>query len=188
MLEKTVVVFDDLGFLDVLGKLVAFWESGEDAGELFGIDGDITDGSWSGIHGFFDNLEWAGLLEGDGVADVAEIGSDVDFLAVDKDVAVVDKLTGSGAGAGEAHAIDEVVKAGFKNAEEGKTGNGWFLLSNQEEAAELTFVDAVKGAELLLLKELGSVFGRFSLAILTVLAWAISTLFEFVTGLKNRET
>ena len=143
----------------------------------------------AGIDAFLDDLEGSIALEGDDVADLAEVGSDVDFLAVDEDVPVVDELTGRGAGAGEAHAVDEVVEAGFEDAEEREARDGFLVsLGKDEQAAELTLVDAIEGAKLLLLEELLAVFGRLALAVLAVLARTIGSLLQFITGLESGET
>ena len=109
VLELAVVVLDDLGFVDLLGKLVALGFAEVGAAELGFVDFDIADGGGLGFKGFLDAFERAVTFEGDHVVDGAEIGGDVDLLAVDEDVAMVDELSGTGAGPGEAHAIDEVV-------------------------------------------------------------------------------
>ncbi len=185
--EKAVVVLDDLGFLDVLGEFVSLGEADEFTEELLGIDGHKADGSGFGIEGLLDHFEGAGLLKGDLVADGAEVGGDVNLLAIDQDVAMVDELAGPSTGAGESHTIDEIVQTGLEDAEEGKTSDGRFLLRDEEETAELAFVDTIEGAKLLLLSQLDAVFRGFPLAVLAVLARAIGALFEFVPGLQGGE-
>lgn len=188
VLELAVVEFDDLAFLDVAGELVALRKAGEGAFELFGVDFDVSNGSGLGIHGLFDDFQRAIAFEADDVVDLAKVRGDVNLLAVDEDVAVIDELTGAGAGAGEAHAIDEVVKTGFEDAEEGKTGDGFLIgLGDKEQAAELTLIHAIEGAKLLLFEELSSVFGSLPLAILAVLARAIGPFLELISGFKDRE-
>ena len=152
-LELAVVVLDDLGFLDVEGELVAFRLTGEGALELLGLDGDIRGDGEFALDAFLDDLERAVTFEGDDVADRAEVGGDVDLLAVDEHVAVVHELTGTSAGAGEAHAEDEVVEAALQDAEEGEAGDGRVFLREDEEAAELALIEAIEGAKLLLLED-----------------------------------
>ncbi len=108
-LEQAVVVFDDLSFVDVFGKLVAFWQTFEFADVLLGVDADVWRDGRFAVERFLDDFERAGFLQTDLVADFADVACDVDFLAVDGDVAVVDELTGASAGAGKADAIDDVV-------------------------------------------------------------------------------
>lgn len=187
-LQQAVVVFDDLSFVDVQRKFVSLRQAGEGSGEFLVVDGDVSRDGRLSFDGFLDDLQRAGLDESDDVSDFAEIGRDVDFLAVHGNVAMVDQLAGSGAGAGESHAIDEVVQTGFQDAEEGQAGNGVFFLGQDEEAAELTFGNAIEFAELLLLDELLSVFGRFALPVLTMLARPIGALFQFVAGLRDGKT
>ena len=57
--------------------------------------------------------------------------------------AMVHELTGRGASAGETHTVNQVVEAALQDAEEGKTGDGRVFLRQDEEATELTLVDAV---------------------------------------------
>ena len=187
ILELAVVVFDDGGFVDVEWEFVTLRKSGEGSAELLSVNADIAAAGGFGLHGFPDDLQRALLFEGDDVADLTKAGSDVALLAVDKDVSMVDELTGAGTGAGESHTIDEVVEPGLKDPEEGETGDGGVLLSKDEETTELTLVDAIEVPEFLLLKELDSVFGGFPLAILAVLAGAIRPLLQFVARLESRE-
>ncbi len=117
-LQQTVVVFDDLSFVDVQRELVSLWQTGEGSGEFLVIDGNVSRNDWLAFDRFFDDLQRAGFDESDDVSDFAKIAGDVDFLSVDGDVSVVNQLAGSGAGAGEAHAINEVIQTGFQDAEE----------------------------------------------------------------------
>jgi hypothetical protein len=169
-------------------KLVALRQTIEGAAKLSSINRDIGRGKRFAIEGFLDDLERALLFEGDDIADFAEIARNVDLLAIHGDVTVIDKLTSSGASAGEAHPVDEVIEAALQDAEEGKTSDGLIFLSDHEETTELTLIDAVEFLELLFLKQLGAVFGSLPLAILTMLARAISSLFELIAGLKHGET
>ena len=179
-LELAVVEFDDLAFLNVGGQFVALRQTEEGAGELLGVHFDVADGSGLGIEGFLHHLEGAVAFEGDDVVDGAKVGRDIDLLAIDEDMAVVDELAGAGASAGEAHAIDEVVETGLEDAEEGEAGDGFLVgFGDEEQAAELTLIHAIEGAELLLLEELGAVFA--------VLARAVGPFLEFVSGLKDGE-
>ena len=186
--EQAVVPLDDLGFLDIEREFVTLWHAEEGSLELLSVDGDESDGRWAGIHGFLDALEWGLFFEGDHIVDFAEVGRDINLLAVDKDVAVVDELTGSCASAGESDAIDEVVQAGFKDAEEGKSGDGRLFLCDEEEAAELTLVQTIVVAEFLLLSKLSGVLGWFSLAVLSVLTRTKWSLLEFVSSFEDGET
>ena len=144
-LELAVVEFDDLAFLNVGGQFVALRQTEEGAGELLGVHFDVADGSGLGIEGFLHHLEGAVAFEGDDVVDGAKVGRDIDLLAIDEDMAVVDELAGAGASAGEAHAIDEVVETGLEDAEEGEAGNGFLVgFGDEEQAAELTLNATIK--------------------------------------------
>ena len=69
-----------------------------------------------------------------------------------------------------------------------KAGDGFLVgFGDEEQAAELTLIHAIEGAELLLLEELGAVFRRLPLAIVAVLARAVGPFLEFVSGLKDGE-
>ncbi len=157
-LQQTVVVFDDLGFVDIESEFVSFWQTSECAGEFFFIDGDVGWNDRLSFERLFDDLKWAGLDESDDISDFAEIAWNIDFFAVDCDMAMVDQLTGSGTGARESHTIDKVVQTRFEDAEEGQTGNGGFFLSEDEKTTELTFGNAIKLAKFLFFDELLSVF------------------------------
>lgn len=187
--ELAVVELDDLALLDIARELVALRKANEGALELLSVDFDVISDYGVAIDRLFDDLEGAIALEGDDVVNGAKVRGDIDFLAVDEDVAMVHELAGAGAGPGEAHAINEVIEATFEDAEESKSGDGVFIgFRNLEEAAELTLVHAIKGAELLLLEELGSVFGRLPFAVLAVLARAIGSFLELISRLEDGET
>ena len=186
--EQAVVPLDDLGFLNLEREFVTLWHAEEFAGEFVRVDFDEANGGWTGFHGFLDALQWGLFLEGDHIVDLAEVGRDVDLLAIDEDVSVVDELTGTCAGAGESDAIDEVVQAGFEDAEEGESGDGRLFLGDQEETTELTLVKAVVEAEFLLFSKLSAVFGWFSFAVLSVLARAICSFLELISSFEDGET
>ena len=187
-LQQTVVVLDDLRFVDVLRELIALRQTGEGSGELLGFYFDVGRDGGLAFEGLFHALKRSGLFEGNHIVNLAKIGRDVDFLAVNEDVAMVHELTGRGSRTGEAHAEDEVVETALKNAEEGQTSDGSILFGNHEETAELAFVYAVEFLQLLLLKKLGSVLGRLPFAIRAMLARTIRTTLEFLAGLRSAET
>ena len=188
-LELAVVELDDLTLLDVSREFVALRKTGEGSAELLGVNFDVVDGRGIALDGFLDDLEGAIALEGDDVVDGAEIGGDVDLLAIHEHVTVIDELASPSAGSGEAHAINEVIETGFEDAEEGKTSDdGLIGFRDLEQAAELTLIHAIEGAEFLFFEKLGSVFGSLSLAVLAVLARAISSFLELVSSLKDGET
>ena len=187
-LQQAVVVLDDLRFIDVLRELIALRKTNEGAGELLRFDFDVTRNSRFAIEGLFHALKRSGLFEGDDIIDLAEIGRNIDLLAVNSDVAMVHKLTSRGSRAGKAHTEDEVIETALQDAEEGQTSDGLILLGDDEEAAELAFIHAIEFLKLLLLKKLGSVLRRLPFTILTMLARAISATLEFIAGLRCAET
>ena len=62
------------------------------------------------------------LADSDHVAHPDHVGGDVDALAVDGEMTVVDKLTGLTTGVGKAQTIDHVVEAALDEAQQDLTG------------------------------------------------------------------
>ena len=100
---------------------------------------------------------------------------------------MVNELTGRWTGPSETDAVDEVIKTGLEDTEEGETGDGLFFLRKHEHLAELPFVEAIEITEFLLLEKLGSVFGWLPLAVLAMLTRPIGALFEFLAGFEEGE-
>ena len=133
-LQLSVVEFNDLAFIDIGVELASLGETEELALELVDIDFDIGGNLGLLVDSFLDDLQGlAGFLEGDDIVDGAEIGRDIDLLAVDGDMAMVDKLTGLPSGRGEAKAVDKVVETGLKDLHEVGSGDlGAVVLGNLE--------------------------------------------------------
>ena len=64
---------------------------------------------------------------------------DVEDIAVDDDVAVVDELSGGGAGRGDAEAIDHVVEARFHQLHQHEAGHAFLAAGQFKRLAELSF-------------------------------------------------
>src|SRR3546814_12343823 len=95
----------------------------------------------------------------DRVAGLDLVRRQVDRGAVDRDAAVRDQLARGRAGHGEAHAVDDVVQAGFEQLPQvlagvALPGRGLLVV-----VAELALEQAADDVDLLLLPLLGGVFG-----------------------------
>ena len=90
---------------------------------------------------------------------------DVDFAAIDFDVAVTDDLTGLCAACAEAHAVDDAVEPALERTEENFARDAFHLYGFGERVAELSFEHTIDAAHFLLLAQLQAVaycFFRFS--------------------------
>ena len=110
----------------------------------------------------FHGLEAGGgaalLADGDDVAHIHLIGGDVDALAVDGEVAVVDELTSLAAGLGKAQTINRVVQSALDQAQKVLTGVAAHALCLFVEHTELLLQDAIDELDLLLFGQLRAIF------------------------------
>ena len=88
-------------------------------------------------------------------------------------MAVGHQLTGLGAGAGKAQAVNHVVQPGLQQAQQVFAGDARHLFSHLEIMAELAFQHAVIAAGILLGAQLTAIFGRLLVARLAVLAGSV---------------
>src|SRR5690606_1526857 len=93
-------------------------------------------------------------LDGDHVTLLHQVGGDVDLLAVDPEMAVVDELASLGAGLGQAGPPHHVVETALEDLQQVVAGDARATLRLLVVAAELALDHPVHVAELLLLAEL----------------------------------
>jgi hypothetical protein len=111
-----------------------------------------------GVHCVLDdNYVLTPLLDGYDVTGAYLIRRDIDLLAVDEKVPVVDKLAGLGPGGGQTRTPNDVVKTLLEQLEEVVAGDPWPTGGLVVVAPELTLQDPVHGAQLLLLPQLDEV-------------------------------
>jgi hypothetical protein len=117
------------------------------------------------------------LLDLDDIAVLHLVGGDVDALAVDPDMAVVDELAGGEHRHGELGAIDHGVEATFEQPDQVGAGVAAAARRLFVQAAELALADvAVIALEALLRPELQAVIGGLAAASLAVLAGSVIAL------------
>lgn len=185
----TVVVFDDVGFVDLGSELVPLRKTSELSFELVAVKLDVCNTVGGLLEGFLYYLErLGGILEGDDGSDLGEVGRYVHLLSIHEDVSVVDELPGLPTGGCKSKPVDDVVETLLADLHECESSQSLGLLCDSEVSAELTLGDSVGEAELLLFEQLLSVFGRLLLAVLSMLSRSIGTLCEFLASSQGRIT
>ncbi len=151
-LEARIELDDEL-LVDVLGHLFARRKTHDDGFKRFRIHREparnITNaiffqapgGELAGCRGIL-NLN---LVTGQNI-----IARDINLVAVDANVSVIDELTSRGATLGQAEKIDCAIKAGFEQLQETFARDATFFLRIFEDASELTLKEPVNVTELLL--------------------------------------
>lgn len=150
--------------------------AGEGGGRLAVVDVEIIGHVALGELGRLEHDgELAGaLLHRDDVTRLDLVGGDVDALAVDRDVAVVDELTGGEDRRHELGTVDHGVQAPLEQADQVLARVALQADRLGVVAAELLLGDrAVVALELLLGAQLRAEVGRLALAALAVLAGAV---------------
>ena len=99
----------------------------------------------------------AGILRTNNVANLNAVGGDAHPLAVDRDVAVGNQLTGRRDGRGETGAEDHIVQTTLKELEKLVACTELRLTSLEDQTAELALAKTVVVTELLLLGQLTTV-------------------------------
>ena len=188
ILQLTVVEFDDLRLIDISRKFGTLRITDVLSFDLVEVDSDESeDGRLLGDVLGDDLQGLRSILEGDDIIDAADVGRDVDLLAVDNDMSVADELTGLTAGSSKAHTVDKVVETGFEKLKKLETGSDVLVgLSNREETTELTLGDSVRETKLLLFGHLETVFSLLLLTGLAMLSRNRLTTLKFLTIAKDR--
>lgn len=109
------IELDDEVCVYIEGDLIACWERGDCSLEFGWVEGDPT---WDfvssqGFHVLACELLGFGF-DCDDIADGGAEGGDVDFLAVDEDMAVIDHLACGPDGACDSHAADDIVETALE--------------------------------------------------------------------------
>ena len=159
---------------EVLGDLEIDIVSGGQHGD-FALQGVLIAiqplGSGDELVGFLQHLEAGGgaalLANSDDVANAHQVGGDVDALAVDGVVAVVDQLTSLAAGGGKAQTVHNVIQTALNEAQQDLAGVAAHALGLLIVHSELLFQNAVNELDLLLLSELQAVFGLLGSSLTT---------------------
>src|SRR5690606_3654143 len=140
--------------------------------------------AFGGLHRFQHQGHVAGLFTDlDHVARLHLVARDIDPLAVDQHMAVVDELTGGEGGRHELGAVDDRVQATLQETDEVLAGGALHARSLVIDAAELLLGDvAVIALQLLLGTELNAIVGELALATLAMLAGAVFTLVDRALG------
>ncbi len=84
-----------------------------------------------------------GILDLDLVAGLHVIAGDVQLVAIDPDMAVIDELAGGSAALRETEKIYRAVEAGLKQLQEAFAGDAALALGDFENAAELALEQTV---------------------------------------------
>ena len=100
------------------------------------------------------------FLDLDDIAGLHLIGRNVDDLAVDHVMTMVDKLSGFSSCGAQPHSVDDVVKSFFQHDQQVFTGDALLVRRLLKCISELLFKDAVDELRSLLLTELETVFAH----------------------------
>jgi hypothetical protein len=134
----------------------------------FHIVGNVALGQLGGFEQYGELL--GALTHFNLVADLDLVGWDVDALAIDQDVAMVDELAGSKRSCHELGAVDDRVEARFKQADQVLAGVAFDASGFAVELLEALFGDrGVVALELLLGAQLQTVVRKLALTALAVL-------------------
>src|SRR5690606_32431971 len=138
----------------------------DDAAELVRVDRDPRRGQvhrrGNGQRFLHAELLLGTLGQRDRVARLHLVRRQVDRLAVDRDATVRDQLARGRAGDREAHAVDDVVQAGFQQLQQVLAGVALLRRGLLVVVAELALEQAVDALDLLLLAQLGGVVGQLA--------------------------
>ncbi len=106
---------------------------------------------------------------GDSLADLCQVGGNINALAVDLEMTVYNKLTSLSSGGSPTKSVDYVVEAALKDSEKVLTGDALLASSHFVIMMELVFQNAVVALGELLSSELETIFGSLlaALAVLT---------------------
>ncbi len=135
--------------------LVLLKPLGSEHGSVFALSDRLESGGGAAL-----------LLNGDDVADLYDIGRNVNLLAVHGEVSVGNELSCLTAGSSETESEYNIVKSALNKGEQLFTGLALSLFRLLIVSAELLLEDAVDKLYLLLLGELQAVFSLFFLLIL----------------------
>lgn len=116
------------------------------------------------------------------------VAGNVDLVAVDADVTVINELAGSRTALGEPEQVNRAVETGFKELEETFAGDATLALGDFKNAAELALQQAVNETELLLLIESDSVFGELATHLRAVNAGRVAAAFKSFAGAKDESS
>ena len=116
----------------------------------------------------------AGLLDGDHIARAQEIRRNVHLFAIDLEMAMVDELTALCTGGSPAKQVNNVIEPTLADTQQVFARYALAALRHLEVFTELTLLNAVVTASLLLRTQLKAIFGSL-LPALAVLARRIGT-------------
>src|SRR5471032_1999525 len=156
----TRIQLDDQRFVDVVSDFVTFWQGLESTFHFLGINRHPARHAnlFSQRQRFNDTyLLFRFFTNSNDVADFNCVRSDVDHLAVHGERFVRYQLTRFSAGRAEAHAVGDVVQAGFQQLQQGFAGVAFATVGFSEVATELTFQHAVHTFHFLLFAQLVAV-------------------------------
>lgn len=183
----TAVELDDLLLVDLLGQFSALWQADVLAFKSSFVEFQVVRKVMTAFHRFFDNFQAAAsLAKTDNVAWSNNVGWDIDFLAIHRNVSMSNQLARACAGIREPEAVYQVVQTAFQQEHEVLTGDALHFRCTVEQGAELLLAQAVHVAKLLLLLQLNSVAAQFFAHSRTMLSWRISAVFQFFACAAQR--
>ena len=184
----SVVVFDNEGLVDFLVEFGSFRKAYECAFSVFLVNFDECRCGDICFKSVGDACHVSGTLtDGDDISGLEFDGRDIDLLAVDLNVTVVDELSGAFACSCETKSVDDIVKSAFKQDQEVDTSHAFHLGSFSEQSGELTFVETVHVSDSLLFTELCAVVAELDSLCRAVLTRSISTLLKLFACFENGE-
>src|SRR6185437_11432178 len=158
------IQLDDQRFVDVAGQVAAIRHGLEHARRVLRVELDPARSqvhALGNLHGFLHaQLLLRVFGELDLVTGTHHVRRHVDLLAVDHHGLVRDQLARLRAGHCEAHAVHDVVEAGFQQAQQVFAGVALQLGGLLVAVAELALEHAIDALDLLLLAQLYGVIGR----------------------------
>ena len=184
----TAVELDDLLLVDLLGQFSALWQADVLAFKSSLVEFQVVRKVMTAFHRFFDYFQAAAsLAKTDNVAWSNNVGWDIDFLAIHRNVAVSNLLARACTGIREPEAVDQVVQAALQQEHEVLTGDALHFRCAIEQGAELLLAQAVHVAKLLLLLQLNSVAAQFLAHARTMLSRREVALRQFFACAAQRD-
>ena len=108
------------------------------------------------------------------VTDIDQIAGDIDALAIDQKMIVLDKMTSLGAGVGKPETVNDIIQSAFQHDQQVCAGYAFLAVRFLKYQAELLFRKPVHALDLLFFTQLNAVIGNFTTAALSVLSGSVT--------------
>ncbi len=172
------VELDNELFLHRQSKVFANWEAFDFTFELLLFNGDPLWQSPSNhrIQRINDGLDLSAFFRHFyRVADINQVGRNVDPFSVDHKVVMPDEMAALCSGIGEAKTIYDVIQTAFEKDQQVRAGDTLFSVGFFEKEPELLFGKAIRVLDFLFLTKLNAVVGGFASTPLPMLSGGVAS-------------